>query len=72
MDRRKFLNLSGLGISSFTITGFIPKTVQDITGDSNKISNMNSVVNAVVVSTWDAGLAANLAAWKVIGTGGRL
>ncbi len=40
MDRRKFLNLSGLGISSFTITGFIPKTVQDITGGSNAINNI--------------------------------
>jgi len=71
MDRRKFLNLSGLGISSFTITGFIPKTVQDITGGSNIITHMNAVVNPVVVATWDAGLAANLAAWKIIGTGGK-
>ncbi len=71
MDRRKFLNLSGLGISSFTITGFIPKSVQGITGGSNTISNMNPVVNPVVVATWDAGLAANLAAWKIIGIGGK-
>ena len=71
MNRRKFLNLSGLGISSFTITGFIPKTVQDITGGTNTISNLNAVVNPVVVATWDAGLAANLAAWKVIGMGGK-
>jgi len=71
MDRRKFLNLSGLGISSFTITGFIPKTVQEITGGSNTINNLNVVVNPVVVATWDAGLAANLAAWKIIGMGGK-
>ena len=71
MDRRKFLNLSGLGISSFTITGFIPKSVQGITGGSNTISNMNPVVNPVVVATWDAGLAANMAAWKIIGIGGK-
>ena len=71
MNRRKFLNLSGLGISSFTITGFIPKTVQAITGGTNTISNLNAVVNPVVVATWDAGLAANLAAWKVIGMGGK-
>ena len=71
MDRRKFLNLSGLGISSFTITGFIPKTVQEITGGSNTINNLNVLVNPVVVATWDAGLAANLAAWKIIGMGGK-
>ncbi len=67
MDRRKFLNLSSLGISSFTLTGFIPT--------SNKTINTNSKVlnriNPVVVSTWDAGIAANLAAWKVIGNGGK-
>jgi len=60
INRRKFLNLSGLGISSFTIAGFIPKSLQDISGSS-----------PIVVSTWDAGLAANLAAWKVIGAGGK-
>jgi N4-(beta-N-acetylglucosaminyl)-L-asparaginase len=63
MDRRKFLNLSGLGISSFTITGFIPKSIQTM--------NEQEPINPVVVSTWDAGLAANLAAWKVIGVGGK-
>ena len=26
---------------------------------------------AIVISTWDAGLEANKAAWKVLGTGGR-
>ena len=71
INRRKFLNLSGLGISSFTITGFIPKSVQDISGGSNLINNMNAVVNPVVVATWDAGLAANMAAWKIIGKGGK-
>ncbi len=28
-------------------------------------------MNPVVVATWDAGLAANLAAWKIIGAGGK-
>ena len=67
MDRRKFLNLSSLGISSFTITGFIPNTVQEIAVGANAISN----INPVVVATWDAGLAANLAAWKILGNGGK-
>ena len=59
MDRRKFLNLSSLGITSFTLSGFIPTI------------NNTIEVTPVVASTWDAGLAANLAAWKVLGVGGK-
>jgi len=59
MDRRKFLNLSGLGITSFTISGFIPAI-------HNQIE-----VAPIVAATWDAGLAANLAAWKVLSAGGK-
>ena len=44
MDRRKFINLGGIGISSFTLSGFIPK---------------NLVKKPIVISTWDAGIAAN-------------
>ena len=59
MDRRKFINLSSLGITSFTLSGFIPT------------SNHLLLVHPVVASTWDAGLAANLAAWKILGAGGK-
>ena len=59
MDRRKFINLSSLGITSFTLSGFIPT------------SNHLPLVHPVVASTWDAGLAANLAAWKILGAGGK-
>ena len=55
MDRRKFINLGSLGISGFTLSGFIPK---------------NWVTHPIVLSTWDAGLAANVGAWKVLGAGG--
>jgi len=59
MNRRKFINLSSLGATGFTISGFIPS-----------ISKNNSV-NPIVVATWDAGLAANQAAWKVLNAGGK-
>ncbi|MEI7588501.1 MAG: N(4)-(beta-N-acetylglucosaminyl)-L-asparaginase [Chitinophagia bacterium] len=59
MNRRNFINLSSLGVTGFTIQGFIPS-----------IAN-NSNISPMVVATWDAGLAANLAAWKVLGAGGK-
>ena len=55
MDRRKFINLGSLGISGFTLSGFIPK---------------NLVTRPIVLSTWDSGLAANVGAWTVLSSGG--
>ncbi len=56
MLRRKFLQLSSLGIGSFSFSGFTPSA------DARK---------PIVISTWDAGIAANKAAWEVLGKGGR-
>ena len=56
MDRRKFINLGGVGISSFTLAGFIPK---------------NLVKKPIVIATWDAGIAANAGAWTILGAGGK-
>ncbi len=61
MDRRKFINLSGLGITSFSIPNFIPTMTG--TNDANKIQ-------PIVASTWDAGMRANVAAWPVLKNGG--
>lgn len=36
-----------------------------------KESNLTIKGKAIVISTWDAGLEANKAAWKILGTGGR-
>ena len=55
MDRRKFINLGGLGVTSFTLSSFVPQ--QNIKGP-------------LVVSTWDAGIAANAGAWTILGSGG--
>jgi len=57
INRRGFIHLSSFGLTSFTFPGFINKSVL-----INK--------KPIVVSTWDAGLNANLAAWKVLSTGG--
>ena len=56
MDRRKFINLGGVGISSFTLSGFVPK---------------NLVTKPIVIATWDAGIAANAGAWTILGAGGK-
>ena len=60
MDRRKFINLSSLGAAGFTLQGFKPSTLNEL----------SSAISPIVVSTWDAGLAANKAAWSVLGAGG--
>ena len=59
MDRRKFINLSGLGITSFSIPNFIQST------------NPSNSIQPIVASTWDAGLRANVAAWEVLKNGGK-
>jgi len=61
MDRRKFINLSGLGITSFSIPNFIPS----FTGN-----NIVKKIQPIVASTWDAGMRANVAAWSVLKNGG--
>lgn len=57
INRRGFIHLSSFGLTSFTIPSFLKNTPQ-----INK--------QPIVVSTWDAGLNANLAAWKVLSAGG--
>ena len=57
MDRRKFINLSGLGITSFSIPNFIQSTIP------------TSSIQPIVASTWDAGLRANVAAWDILKNG---
>ncbi len=56
MQRRKFLHLGSLGISALNFTSF---------------KKQESIVRPIVISTWDAGIAANKAAWQVLRNGGR-
>ncbi len=57
LHRRRFLQLGSLGLSSFSFAGFTPDT--------------KSGRKPLVISTWDAGIEANKAAWKVLSKGGR-
>lgn len=57
LHRRKFLQLGSLGLGSFSFAGF---------------TSANAAARKpIVISTWDAGIAANDAAWKVLKKGGR-
>src|SRR5262245_51665570 len=60
-NRRKFLHASALG-SLGVLLGKVAK------GNPGSLSVTGK---PVVISTWDAGLAANKGAWKVLSTGGR-
>ncbi len=57
LHRRRFLQLGSLGLSSFSFAGF---TVDTKAGRK-----------PIVISTWDAGIEANKAAWKILSKGGR-
>jgi N4-(beta-N-acetylglucosaminyl)-L-asparaginase len=57
MNRRHFINLSGLGITGFTIKGFTKPT-----------STIEQ--KPIVIATWDAGVNANKGAWEVLSKGG--
>lgn len=57
LPRRKFLQLSSLGLGAFSFKGFAAAPKADR--------------KPIVISTWDAGIAANAAAWKVLSAGGR-
>jgi N4-(beta-N-acetylglucosaminyl)-L-asparaginase len=60
-DRRKFIQTS-----LFTsMAGLFVKKGWSVAGDSTLIDN------PVVISTWDTGMEANKAAWKILNMGGR-
>lgn len=57
LHRRRFLQLGSLGLGTFSFSSF---TAGKAAGHK-----------PIVISTWDAGMEANKAAWKVLGKGGR-
>jgi N4-(beta-N-acetylglucosaminyl)-L-asparaginase len=57
LNRRSFLQLGSIGLGSFGFSGFTNKPA-----DGHK---------PLVISTWDAGIEANKAAWQVLRSGGR-
>ena len=58
INRRKFITSSLVG-SVAVMSGKIDAITEPIKG------------KPIVISTWDAGLEANMGAWKVLGAGGR-
>ena len=56
MHRRNFLQWGSLGLSALSFSGF---------------RNAGIAQKPLVISTWDAGIAANAAAWKILRSGGR-
>ena len=56
MQRRKFLTLGSLGISTLSLSAF---------------KKQQNVRKPIVISTWDAGIEANKAAWQILRSGGR-
>jgi len=60
MQRRRFLQMSSLGAGGI----FFSKNIQarSLQKNTNK---------PLVITTWDAGIAANEAAWKILSSGGR-
>jgi N4-(beta-N-acetylglucosaminyl)-L-asparaginase len=57
LNRRGFIHLSSLGLTSFSLPGFVKK-------------NAGTALKPIVASTWDAGINANVAAWNVLSKGG--
>ncbi|WP_262712355.1 isoaspartyl peptidase/L-asparaginase [Arachidicoccus ginsenosidivorans] len=60
LPRRRFLQLSTLGLGGIISSASFGKT-----------ASLKSVNKPIVISTWDAGIAANVDAWKVLSNGGR-
>ncbi len=56
MQRRKFIELGSLGFMAFSFSSFQKKT---------------TAIQPIVLSTWDAGINANKAAWEVLRNGGK-
>ena len=63
-SRRQFLRLGALGGVASTLAGFVPGR------RPARVGSAQGAEGPVVISTWNHGLAANAAAWEVLGRGG--
>lgn len=70
-DRRKFLKLSAMGAAAAAITPLESCASPEKEIDKGAAASVAGEVKPVVVSTWNHGIAANEAAWKILGEGGR-
>lgn len=64
-NRRKFIKTAALGSAAFALSSFKTKIV--VVSESS----LNKVKKPIVLSTWNFGLQANEAAWKILKNNGR-
>ena len=65
-SRRKFIKLSVLGSAALVAPRAVSATLEN-----NPKSTKNKVTKPLVISTWNHGIAANAAAWKILDKGGK-
>ena len=65
-DRRRFLKTAALGVTAAALSSRIAPALAD-----GKAAGMSGGRKPRVISTWDFGVPANLAAWAVLAKGGR-
>ncbi|MES2457766.1 MAG: N(4)-(beta-N-acetylglucosaminyl)-L-asparaginase [Bacteroidota bacterium] len=70
-NRRKFLKASALSASLLAIDQKNALAVGRIEMPSDISASSVAAVKPIVISTWDFGIPANKAAWKVLSAGGR-
>ena len=65
-SRRKFLKLTALGTAAVISNPIIASENKEV--ETKSISN--KIIKPIVVSTWNHGVAANAASWKILSKGG--
>ncbi len=71
MSRRKFLKTSALGVGGILLTKCTSTNKEVKTQDTKIPAIANKPANKpIVISTWNHGMAANMAAWKILENGG--
>ena len=64
INRRKFIQKSLLSTAALSLANNLP-----VNGKTIKLNN--NTTKPIVISTWDFGIAANQAAWKILKDNGR-
>jgi len=67
-DRRKFIKLTAFG--SAAILSNTGLAAMNSKKETNFNYTSNNIVKPIVISTWNHGLEANIAAWKILSKGG--
>ena len=70
MSRRKFLKTGALGVGALLLAKCTPAGNKESKVTNEEKPTPPSPVKPIVVSTWNHGMAANAAAWRVLDNGG--